>query len=35
VLIEAMVEAAIVGAGGRPKRFPKEWAEAFLRAPAS
>ncbi|HEV7255389.1 MAG TPA: tol-pal system-associated acyl-CoA thioesterase [Mesorhizobium sp.] len=34
VLIEATVEAAIVGADGRPKRFPKEWAGAFLRGGA-
>ena len=30
VLISAMVEAAIVGENGRPRRFPKEWVEAFL-----
>ena len=30
VLIRAMVEAAIVGENGRPRRFPKEWIEAFL-----
>lgn len=34
VLIEAGVEAAIVDADGRPKRFPKAWAEAFLRGAA-
>ena len=36
LLIKAMVEAAIVGENGRPRRFPKEWIEAFLpgaRAP--
>lgn len=31
VLVEARVEAAIVGPSGKPRRFPKEWAEAFLR----
>ena len=30
LLIKAMVEAAIVGENGRPRRFPKEWVEAFL-----
>jgi len=29
-LIEAKVEAAIIGETGRPKRFPKEWVERFL-----
>ena len=32
VLVTARVEAAIVGEGGRPKRFPKEWMAAFLPA---
>lgn len=30
VLVEARVEAAIIGESGRPRRFPKEWIEAFL-----
>jgi acyl-CoA thioester hydrolase len=30
VLIEAKVEAAIIGETGRPRRFPKEWIERFL-----
>ena len=30
VLVEAKVEAAIIGAGGRPRRFPKEWVAAFM-----
>jgi acyl-CoA thioester hydrolase len=30
VLIDARVEAAIIGETGRPKRFPKEWIERFL-----
>ncbi|MHA7885708.1 tol-pal system-associated acyl-CoA thioesterase [Nitratireductor rhodophyticola] len=29
VLVEAKVEAAIIGASGRPRRFPKEWIAAF------
>ncbi|MBE7184731.1 MAG: tol-pal system-associated acyl-CoA thioesterase [Methylobacterium mesophilicum] len=29
-LIEAQVEAATVGADGRPRRFPKEWIAAFM-----
>lgn len=29
-LVAARVEAAIVGEGGRPKRFPKEWIQAFM-----
>ncbi|WP_367717555.1 tol-pal system-associated acyl-CoA thioesterase [Nitratireductor sp. GISD-1A_MAKvit] len=29
VLVEAKVEAAIIGATGRPRRFPKEWIAAF------
>lgn len=29
VLVEAKVEAAIIGASGKPRRFPKEWIEAF------
>lgn len=32
LLIEARIEAAIMSAQtGRPRRFPKEWAAAFLR----
>ena len=30
VLVEAKVEAAIIGENGRPKRFPKEWIAAFM-----
>ncbi len=30
VLIEAIVEAAIVGEGGRPRRFPKDWIGRFM-----
>jgi acyl-CoA thioester hydrolase len=30
VLVEAKVEAAIIGETGRPKRFPKEWVAAFM-----
>jgi acyl-CoA thioester hydrolase len=30
LLIEAKVEAAIIGEIGRPRRFPKEWIERFL-----
>lgn len=29
-LIDARVEAAIVGASGRPRRFPPEWVAAFM-----
>jgi acyl-CoA thioester hydrolase len=32
VLVEAKVEAAIIGEGGRPRRFPKEWIPAFMPA---
>ncbi|TCD15440.1 YbgC/FadM family acyl-CoA thioesterase [Oricola cellulosilytica] len=28
-LIVAKVEAALINANGRPRRFPKEWAELF------
>ena len=30
LLVEAKVEAAIVGANGRPRRFPREWIAAFM-----
>jgi acyl-CoA thioester hydrolase len=30
VLVQARVEAAIVGENGRPRRFPKEWVAAFM-----
>jgi acyl-CoA thioester hydrolase len=30
VLIDAKVEAAIIGDVGRPRRFPKEWIERFM-----
>jgi acyl-CoA thioester hydrolase len=29
LLVEAQVQAAIVGPDGRPRRFPKAWAAAF------
>ena len=29
-LVTARVEAAIMGANGRPRRFPKEWLGAFM-----
>jgi acyl-CoA thioester hydrolase len=32
ILVQAKVEAAIISETGRPRRFPKEWAEAFLPA---
>lgn len=28
-LVEAKVEAAIISGSGRPRRFPREWIEAF------
>jgi acyl-CoA thioester hydrolase len=30
ILVEAKVEAAIIGENGRPRRFPKDWIEAFM-----
>ena len=30
LLVEARVEAAIIGETGRPRRFPKEWVPAFM-----
>lgn len=30
VLVEAKVEAAIIGENGRPRRFPREWVAAFM-----
>lgn len=30
LLVEARVEAAIIGESGRPRRFPREWMAAFL-----
>jgi acyl-CoA thioester hydrolase len=30
LLVEAKVEAAIIGADGRPRRFPREWIAAFM-----
>ena len=30
LLIDAKVEAAIIGEIGRPRRFPREWIERFL-----
>ena len=35
LLVEAQVEAAIVGERGRPRRFPREWIEAFMPASGS
>ena len=32
LLIEARVEAAIIGGNGRPRRFPKDWIGRFLPA---
>ncbi|PWK63565.1 tol-pal system-associated acyl-CoA thioesterase [Aminobacter sp. AP02] len=32
VLVEARVEAAIIGENGRPRRFPKDWIDAFMPA---
>lgn len=29
-LVEARVEAAIIGANGRPRRFPVEWIQSFM-----
>ena len=29
-LVRAKVEAAIISESGRPRRFPKEWVEAFM-----
>ncbi len=30
LLVEAKVEAAVIGEGGRPRRFPKQWIPAFM-----
>jgi acyl-CoA thioester hydrolase len=30
ILIDARVEAAIIGENGRPRRFPREWIAAFM-----
>ncbi len=30
LLVEAKVEAAIIGEGGRPRRFPREWRAMFM-----
>lgn len=35
VLVKAKVEAAIIGEGGRPRRFPKEWVAAFMPGDAA
>lgn len=32
LLVEAKVEAAIIGEDGRPRRFPKEWIAVFIPA---
>lgn len=32
VLVEARVEAAIIGPDGRPRRFPREWIKWFVPA---
>lgn len=34
LLTEARVEAALIGVDGRPRRFPREWAELFAPAAA-
>jgi acyl-CoA thioester hydrolase len=35
-LVDAKVEAAIIGESGRPRRFPREWVDAFMpQGPAS
>ncbi len=34
ILVEAKVEAAIIGENGRPRRFPKEWIAAFIPSSA-
>lgn len=34
LLVEARVEAAIIGENGRPRRFPKEWVAVFMPRPA-
>jgi len=35
-LVDAKVEAAIIGESGRPRRFPREWVDAFMpQAPRS
>ena len=33
LLVKARVEAAIIDAAGRPRRFPREWAGLFVRSP--
>lgn len=30
LLVEARVEAAIIAANGKPRRFPKDWIAAFM-----
>ncbi|MGQ2905025.1 MAG: tol-pal system-associated acyl-CoA thioesterase [Neoaquamicrobium sediminum] len=30
LLVEAIVEAAIISESGRPRRFPREWVAAFM-----
>ena len=30
LLVEARVEAAIIGENGRPRRFPKDWIASFM-----
>jgi len=32
LLVDARVEAAIIGEGGRPRRFPRVWVAAFMPA---
>ena len=34
ILVEARVEAAIIGENGRPRRFPKEWVASFMPSSA-
>ncbi len=31
LLVQAKVQAAIIGENGKPRRFPREWIAAFLR----
>ena len=31
LLVEASVQAAIIGENGKPRRFPREWIAAFMR----
>lgn len=35
LLVEAKVEAAIIGEIGKPKRFPREWIDIFMPKPSA